>query len=69
MAFLALAPDAWAQVLYGTLTGTVSDQSGAAVPSAKVEALNVGTGVARSTTTDDRGNLHFLRIFSPAHIR
>ena len=44
-----------AQVLYGTLTGNVTDSSEAAVPNAKVEALNNNTGVSRETTTDDRG--------------
>src|SRR4051794_10452761 len=44
-----------AQVLYGSLTGNITDASGAAVPGVKVEALNVGTGAAKQTTTDDRG--------------
>jgi len=44
-----------AQVLYGSLTGNVSDPSGAAVAGAKIEALNVGTAVSRQTVTDDRG--------------
>ena len=34
-----------AQVLYGSLTGKVTDQSGAALPNATVEAVNTGTGV------------------------
>jgi len=64
-----------AQVLYGSLTGNVTDPSNAAVPGAKVEALDVGTGVAKQTTTDDRGsylfnNLQFgvykITITSPA---
>jgi hypothetical protein len=48
-----------AQVLYGSLTGNVTDQSGAAVSGAKVEALNVGTNVSKTTTTDDKGFYQF----------
>jgi hypothetical protein len=44
-----------AQALYGSLTGNVTDPSGAAIPGATVEARNVGTGVTRNTTTDVRG--------------
>ena len=55
---------AYGQVLYGTLTGNVADPSGAAVPGAKVQALNVDTGVARDTTTDERGAYLFTNIGS-----
>ncbi len=44
-----------AQVLYGSLTGNVTDPSGGAVPNAKIEALNVSTGIAKRSSTDDRG--------------
>jgi hypothetical protein len=44
-----------AQVLYGSLMGNVTDQSGASVAGAKVEALNIGTGVSTSGVTDERG--------------
>jgi hypothetical protein len=50
-----VAPPAAAQVLYGSLTGNVTDPSGAAVPAAHVVALNAATGVARETTTDSTG--------------
>ena len=55
---------AHAQVLYGTLTGNVTDPSGAPVPGAKVEALNVQTGVGRDTTTNERGAYLFTNIGS-----
>jgi hypothetical protein len=51
-----------AQVLYGSLTGNVADPSNAAVPGAKVEALNVGTGVTRQATTDERGAYLFNNL-------
>jgi hypothetical protein len=47
-----------AQVLYGSVTGTVSDQSGAAVPKAHVTLTNRATGVARETDADENG--HYL---------
>ena len=56
-----------AQVLYGTLTGNVADPSGAAVPGAKVVALNVETGVSRDTNTDERGAYLFTNIGSGAY--
>lgn len=49
------AMPAGAQVLYGTLTGNVTDISGATVPNAKVEAVNTGTGQVKETVADDKG--------------
>src|ERR1044072_8872173 len=43
---------AFSQVLYGSLTGSVSDQSGAVIAGAKVEVLNLGTNLTKSATTD-----------------
>src|SRR5258708_8056901 len=40
-----------AQVLYGSLTGNVTDPSDAVVPGAQVQALNTAAGVSRPTTT------------------
>ncbi len=46
---------AHAQVLYGSIVGTVTDQSGAVVPKASVSITNKATGEARQTVTDDAG--------------
>src|SRR5271157_631850 len=57
---VVVAPQpAAAQVLYGSITGTVTDPSGASLPNAAVQALNTGTGMAKSLTTDDRGAFLF----------
>lgn len=53
---LLLGPCAgYAQVLYGSLTGTITDATQAAVPGGAVEALNLGTGVTKRTTSNERG--------------
>jgi iron complex outermembrane recepter protein len=39
----------------GTISGTVTDQVGKAIPTATVEVRNEATGVARAVTTDDNG--------------
>ena len=52
---LTLAAPSMAQVLYGTLLGSVRDPSDAAVPAASVTVTNKQTGVSRQTVTDDSG--------------
>jgi Carboxypeptidase regulatory-like domain/TonB dependent receptor len=59
---LAIPRGVDAQVLYGTLTGNVTDPTGAIVAGAKVEALNIGTGVAASIVTDERGSYIFSSL-------
>ena len=44
-----------AQVLYGSLVGTVTDPNGAVVPGASVLATNQDTGVSKTATTDSAG--------------
>lgn len=53
-----------AQTTTASITGTVSDPSGAVVPNVKVVATNVGTNVTYSATTNDSGvyNLLFLPV-------
>lgn len=49
------APNIQAQNLYGTLTGNVTDQTGAAIPGASVNVVNVSTGFQRNATTSGEG--------------
>ncbi len=51
-----------AQVLYGSLIGTVEDQSGAIVPNAKISITNKATGFSRDTVTDDGGRYSAVSI-------
>jgi hypothetical protein len=53
---------AHAQKLYGSLTGTVSDPSGAAVVGAQATALAVQTGVSQVSTTDSSGIYRFTTL-------
>jgi hypothetical protein len=46
----------------GTILGTVTDPSGAAVPGAKVTLRNPDTGFERRTTTDLVGSYEFLAV-------
>ena len=48
-----------AQVLYGTLNGTVTDPSGAAIPGASVTAVDVATGVSRQAQSNSEGVYSF----------
>jgi hypothetical protein len=51
-----------AQVLYGTLTGNVTDPASAVVPKVHVEAINVDTNVKHETETDDHGIYRFTDL-------
>src|SRR5271165_809957 len=55
LTFLLLSSVAFAQRDLGTLTGTVTDPSGAAVPNAKVTITEVSTGVSYEVTTSGGG--------------
>src|SRR6267378_858024 len=56
--FLAL-PSAWPQGNQGTIEGTVVDQSGAALPAAKLTATNGATRIQFQTTSDSNGLFTF----------
>jgi hypothetical protein len=60
---LALAPlPSLAQQYSGTISGIVTDPSGAAVPGATVTAINTGTNATVSTTTTDLGVYNFAQL-------
>jgi len=44
------------QAVYGSIIGTVTDSSGAAVPNAKVTITSVDKGVSVTTTSNESGN-------------
>ena len=51
----------WAQIS-ASLSGIVTDQSGAALASAAVNAKDLDTGLARSSTTDGAGHYEFFAL-------
>jgi hypothetical protein len=53
--FIILLPQAFAQQLTGTLTGTVFDASGGVVPGAQVSLVNAASGDTRTAVSDEGG--------------
>jgi hypothetical protein len=51
-----------AQALYGSVTGTVKDTSGATVPGATVSILNTQTALERTTVTNETGTYNFTNV-------
>src|SRR5437879_3944605 len=47
-----------AQAATASIQGTITDPSGAAVPSAAIEATNTGTGAKQTTTSDAAGRFN-----------
>jgi hypothetical protein len=59
---IVLTSAALAQTTEGTVSGTVTDPSGAHVEGAAVSAFNVGTGVSTSTVTNSAGVYVFASL-------
>src|SRR5579859_149888 len=53
----------------GTITGTVTDATGAVVPGASVSVVNAVSGLSRTTTTDSAGKFQLPNIpQNPYHL-
>jgi hypothetical protein len=54
--FLILSAALFGQSERGTISGTITDASGAAVPQAKVSAINTDTNIATATVSNETGD-------------
>ncbi|MDX1982047.1 MAG: TonB-dependent receptor [Bryobacteraceae bacterium] len=62
-AFSALAQN----LIFGSLSGTVSDPGGATIPAARMTLVNEGTGDVRNSTSDAAGSYQFLSLTPGAY--
>src|SRR5215831_1689160 len=56
---ISAAGPASGQAVSGTILGTVTDATGAVRPDARITAINEGTGLQRTTTSDANGEYTF----------
>ena len=59
LAFLLAASSAFGQVISASVNGAVLDPAGAAVPGAKIHAVNTSTSLGINTTSDSDGRYTF----------
>ena len=57
-----LHPEIQAQSFFGSITGTVSDSSGASVPQARVTVIDLGSNERRAADTDAQGSYRFASL-------
>jgi len=62
LALFFLAVPAWAQTDRASITGTVTDSTGAVIPGVSVTAINVDTRVQTPTTTNPTGIYRILNL-------
>ena len=53
---LTLSSTLFGQAVYGSISGNVTDASGASVPQAKITVTDVGKGITYTTTANESGN-------------
>ncbi len=56
-----------AQILYGSITGTVTDRTGAVIPNVAVTIINQGTGEQRTENANGAGTFNILDILPGAY--
>ncbi len=59
---LLLSVFSFGQAISGDLTGTVKDASGAYVPNADVQVMNLATGLQQTTKTNAQGEYRFVNL-------
>jgi hypothetical protein len=59
---VVVAPRAHAQVLYGSIVGTITDQSQALIPGATITITSKETGLSRETASDQGGRYSFANV-------
>jgi Carboxypeptidase regulatory-like domain len=57
-----LAAQGWGQVVGGSISGTVRDDSGSPIPGAAIAIKNIETGAERKATTDEAGRYSVFSI-------
>jgi hypothetical protein len=62
--FVLLASPVEAQVLYGSIVGTVNDPTGAVVPGATITISDKSTGQSRETTTNEAGQYSLSNVIA-----
>src|ERR1700727_2889800 len=60
--FLSCALTARGQSTFGSISGTVKDASGAAIPDAQVTLTSIATGAKETFTTDQNGLYSFVNV-------
>jgi hypothetical protein len=62
LAGLTFAPGAVAQALYGALVGTVTDETGAALPGASITVTQTATNLSRETVSNETGGYNLANL-------
>ncbi|HEX7359662.1 MAG TPA: carboxypeptidase-like regulatory domain-containing protein, partial [Bryobacteraceae bacterium] len=59
---IGFQPNAWAQIVNGSIVGTVTDPTGAVIQSSMVTAVDTATGLKRTVKTDSAGRYNMASM-------